>query len=108
MRRKKAASIKKTRKALKPFSVLLQYPSYIAQDGPETFYTFVKAANPGAALEAAQAKAVKRVPEHFACSCGWEPCDDNGHESWCNAKRDASDFELELMLRGHHRGISPY
>ena len=42
----------------KPYSVLLLYPDYVNDDGTETFYAFVEAPDPIAAVAMAQRQAV--------------------------------------------------
>ena len=67
------------------FSVLLNYPDYIASEFPETFYAFVRAKTRDKAVKKAQAKA-------FAANGGRQG-------------QDLDDFKVELVLPGWHKGV---
>lgn len=77
---------------LKPFSVLLIYPDYVS-DGPETYYGFVQAASPAEAAEKGQLQAAR------VCRHGDSVDRDDLREL-------AKDFKVELVLRGHRRGLA--
>ncbi len=71
---------------LKPYSVLLLYPDYIADAfGQETYFTHVDAVDPAEAIAIAQAQAFNENSEHI---------DDTG---------EAIDFFPLLCLAGHHQ-----
>ena len=80
------------RRRAKPFSVLLLYPDYVS-DGPETFYAFVRADSPWDAAQRAQRTAARRL------RAGEKPDPDD-------LRVLAEDFKVELVLRGHRRGLA--
>ena len=65
-----------------PYSVLLLYPDYLDDTGYETFYAFVEAPDPLAAVEAAR---------HQAAAAQSIEID------------DPTDFHPLLVSEGHHR-----
>ena len=80
---------------LKKYSVLLQYPEWIACDGPETFYAHVRGRNPTEAAIAAIKQAVRHNDTHF-----FE--EETGR--YCDSAGSPSDFAVELVLPGWHKG----
>jgi hypothetical protein len=72
--------------ALKPYSVLLLYPDWANDDGKETFFDWVEASDPTAAIALAQLCALKQ----------------NGRDY-----KDPNEFVPLLVIEGHHRG-QPY
>ena len=84
MERRPVISNKKDKK-LTPYSVGLLYPDYVAEDGGELYYDFVRAHSPAAAVKRAQRKA-------------------------CLANemtlRSADDFRAVLVLPGHHKCLN--
>ena len=78
---------------LKRYSVLLQYPEWIACDGPETFYHWVKARNPEEAAVKAIKAAVKHNDTYFF---------EDGE--YCDAAGSPHDFSVELVIPGWIRG----
>jgi hypothetical protein len=64
-----------------PYSVLLLYPDYLNDSGVETFYAFVEASDPIAAVAAAQHEAAVAQPE---------------------GNFDAPDFAPLLVIEGYH------
>jgi hypothetical protein len=79
---------------LKRYSVLLQYPEWIACDGPETFYHWVMAHNP----EEAAVKAIKAAVKHNHA----EFFDED--DKYCDAQGSPLDFSVELVVPGWIRG----
>ena len=75
---------------LKKYSVLLQYPEWIASDGPETFYHFVKARSPTEAAVKAIQRAIMHNRYYFF--------DEDGNYS--NANGSPLDFTVELVIPG--------
>jgi hypothetical protein len=69
--------------ALKPYSVLLHYPDYMDDNGHETFYAFVEAPDPIAAVAVAQRQAIAVQ---------------------CVEIDDPADFVPLLVTAGHHHG----
>lgn len=69
--------------APKPYSVLLLYPDYIGDYGSETYYAFVEAADPLAAVAVAQRQAA---------------------EAQAVDVDDPADFAPLLVIAGHHAG----
>jgi hypothetical protein len=69
--------------AKKPFSVLLLYPDDANDDGKETYYVWVQAPNPTAAIVDAQRQALAT-------------------NEWTD--RDPADFMPLLVTEGHHYG----
>ena len=67
--------------AKKPYSVLLLYPDWANDDGTETYYAFVEAADPIAAVAQAQRRALET-------------------NEWDDAAPDA--FAPLLVIEGHH------
>ena len=78
---------------LKRYSVLLQYPEWIACDGPETFYHWVKARSPEEAAVKAIKAAVKHNDTYFF---------EDGE--YCDAAGSPHDFSVELVIPGWIRG----
>lgn len=76
------------------YSVLLQYPEWIACDGPETFYHWVKARNPEEAAIKAIKAAVKHNYTYFFTHEG----------EYCDAGGNPNDFSVELVIPGWIRG----
>jgi hypothetical protein len=64
----------------KPYSVLLLYPDYANDSGAETYYAFVEAADPIAAVAVAQRQA-------------------SGED-----RHDPGDYAPLLVIEGHHYG----
>ena len=81
-----------TKPKSKPYSVLLLYPDYLS-DGPETYYGFVRAAFPTEAAYKAQLQAAKSVRRG----------DDVDRD---DLRELAGDFKVELVIRGHHKGLA--
>ncbi len=77
--------------ASKAYSVLLLYPDYLS-DGPETYYGFVRAGSLVEAAGKAQLQAAR------ACRRGDDVDQDDLREL-------ANDFQVELVIRGHRRGL---
>lgn len=74
------------RKTMKPFSVLLLYPDYIAETfGQETYY--------GHVLARTRRSAVKKAREECATSNEFD------------RDFDLSDLHCLLLLSGHHTGL---
>lgn len=81
------ASTQKNCAVKKPYSVLLLYPDYMANNyGEETYYSFVSALCPEHAVEMAQRKAFL----------------ENGKDG-CNY---FEDFLPILVIEGHHKSIA--
>ena len=76
------------------YSVLLQYPEWIAYDGPETFYHWVRARNPEEAAIKAIKAAVKHNYTYFFTHEG----------EYCDAGGNPNDFSVELVIPGWIRG----
>jgi hypothetical protein len=76
----------------KPFSVLLIYPDHIS-DGPEAYYGFVRAGSPAEATSKAQLQAARAVRR-------------GEHMDRDDLRELADDFKVELVLRGHRRGLA--
>ncbi len=76
----------------KPYSVLVIYPDYVS-DGPETYYGFVRAESPSEAADKAQLQAARALRH------GDEVDRDDLREL-------ANDFKVELIIRGHQRGLA--
>ena len=76
---------------VKPYSVLLIYPDYVS-DGPETYYGFVRAESPSEAAAKAQLQAARTLRRG----------DDVDRD---DLRELASDFKVELVIRGHRRGL---
>ncbi len=72
--------------ATKPYSVLLLYPDYANDGGKETYYAFVEAASPAAAVAEARRQALEA----------------NEWADGTDAK--ARDFAPLLVTEGHHYG----
>lgn len=70
--------------ALKPYSVLLLYPEDVNDGGSETFYAWIEAADPAAAVAEARRRALAT-------------------NEWTD--RDPADFVPLLVTEGHHRGL---
>jgi hypothetical protein len=68
---------------LKPYSVLLRYPDYANVGGTETYYAWVEAHDPIAAIAEAQRQAI--------ATNGW-------------SDTDPTDFAPLLVVEGHHYG----
>ena len=79
---------------LKRYSVLLQYLEWIACDGPETFYHWVRARNPEEAAIKAIKAAVKHNYTYFFTHEG----------EYCDAVGNPNDFSVELVIPGWIRG----
>jgi len=79
----------------KPYSVLLRYPED-RSDGLETFYGFARARNPGRAVDLVRRQAARHLV------AGW-PARDWDEESLRSLELE---FEVELVLRGHQRGLA--
>ena len=69
--------------AIKPYSVLLLYPDHRNDGGEETYYAWVEAPDPIAAVALAQRQAL--------VANEWDDL-------------DAADFHPLLVIRGHHYG----
>jgi hypothetical protein len=69
--------------AMKPYSVLLLYPEHVNDGGSETYYDFVEAPDPLAAIALAQLRALAT-------------------NEWTDIAPD--DFAPLLVTEGHHRG----
>ena len=80
------------RKIRKPYSVLLLYPDYLS-DGPETYYGFVRAGSPKEAAGKARLQAARHVRHG----------DDIDRD---DLRELGDDFQVELVLRGHRRGLA--
>jgi hypothetical protein len=78
-----AADIASKPPATKPFSVLLLYPDYANDGGTETYYAFVEATDPVAAVAEAQRQAL-------------------AVNDWDDT--DPTDFAPLLVTEGHHYG----
>jgi hypothetical protein len=65
----------------RPYSVLLLYPDYLNDSGGETFYAFVEASDPIAAVATAQHEAAAAQPETID---------------------DPTDFAPLLVIEGYH------
>lgn len=75
---------------LRPWSVLLLYPDYIAEDfGSETYYALVRADCAASAIDAAQREAVRDNRANGA------------------RLRTREDFFPLLVIRGHHPDRMP-
>ena len=81
---------------LKRYSVLLQYPEWIACDGPETFYHWVMARNPEEAAVRAIKAAVRHNDVYFF---------EDGE--YCDAAGSPLDFGVVLVIPGwiHGTGV---
>lgn len=74
---------------MKPYTVLLLRPDYIAEPyGQDTYMAHVEAENPVNAIEAAQIEVWK------------EDHGDDAGESW-------TDYNVLLIIEGHHRDLYP-
>jgi hypothetical protein len=69
----------------KTYSVLLLYPDHVNDDGKETYYTFVEAADPIAAVAVARRRALAT-------------------NEWTEEDVDPDDFAPLLVTEGHHYG----
>ena len=76
----------------KPFSVLLLYPDYMS-DGPETYYGFVRACSPAEAAGKARLQAARHARRG----------DDVDRD---DLRELADNFQVELVIRGHRRGLA--
>ncbi len=72
--------------AKKPFSVLLLYPDHVNDDGTETYYDFVEATDPIAAVADATRHALAT-------------------NEWTEEDVDPDDFVPLLVTEGHHDGL---
>jgi len=79
----------------KPYSVLLRYPPD-RSDGPETFYGFARARNLAHAVGLVRRQAARHLVK------------DDPFNTWdAEDLRDLGlEFEVELVLRGHHRDLA--
>ena len=73
--------------AKRPYSVLLLYPDWANDDGNETYYAFVEAPDPVAAVAEAQQRALE--------TNGWDVPEDAA---------DPDEFVPLLVIEGHHFG----
>lgn len=71
--------------ARKPYSVLLLYPDHVNDDGTETYYDFVEAIDPIAAIAEARRHALAT-------------------NEWTEEDVDPDDFVPLLVTEGHHYG----
>jgi hypothetical protein len=71
--------------ASRPYSVLLLYPDHVNGDGTETYYTFVEAPDPVAAVAEARRRAL-------------------ASNEWTAEDVDPDGFAPLLVIEGHHRG----
>ncbi len=71
--------------AKKPYSVLLLYPDHVNDDGTETYYDFVEATDPIAAVAEARRHALAT-------------------NEWTEEDFDPDDFVPLLVTEGHHYG----
>ena len=73
---------------MKPYTVLLLRPDYIAKPyGQDTYMAHVEAENPANAIETAQIEVWK------------EDHGDDAGESW-------TDYNVLLIIEGHHQDVS--
>jgi hypothetical protein len=72
--------------AKKPYSVLLLYPDHVNDDGTETYYDFVEATDPIAAVAEATRHALAT-------------------NEWTEEDVDPDDFVPLLVTEGHHDGL---
>ena len=78
--------------APRPYSVLLLYPDYLS-DGPETYYGFVRACSPAEAADKARLQAARHARHG----------DDVDRD---DLRELGDDFQVELVIRGHRRGLA--
>jgi hypothetical protein len=71
--------------AKKPYSVLLLYPDDLNDDGKETYYAWVEASDPVAAVAEARRQALAT-------------------NEWTEDDVDPDDFAPLLVIEGHHHG----
>jgi hypothetical protein len=71
--------------AKKPYSVLLFYPDHVNDDGTETYYAWVEAPDPIAAVAEARRQALAA-------------------NEWTEEDVDPDDFAPLLVIEGHHYG----
>jgi len=83
---------KPSRTKREPYSVMLRYPEYVTDGQPETFYTFVKAASPADAVHKARKQAVRKMNK-------------TGAYTPEELEKLYSEFEVELVIRGRHKGL---
>ena len=79
-------------KTEKPYSVLLLYPDYLS-DGPETYYGFVRACSPSEAVDKARLQAARHARHGDVVDRD-------------DLRELARDFRVELVIRGHRRGLA--
>jgi hypothetical protein len=90
-----------TKTKLKPFSVLLLYPDYIAdQYGEETFYGWTKAKNSLVAIANVQDQAAKHNDTYYE-----DYLSKDGYTSLMAVNRPC-DFTPLLVIKGHHKGLA--